>query len=384
MKKLSLLAVVFLMCVCAHAQKTHTLLSRVLEDYDENYYFYNDKGLVDSSWHHQFFDQWYTVYQLNKYDDKGNNVRTDVWQLIDREWKNVNYVEYEYDDQGRVIVRSNFNAFSGEWAQGGRLEYVYNEKGQLDSVKTFLKMMDFVLYSNEVYIYNSKDQLVAREIVANQNLFGGEPNFAPMSKSTFEYDAQGRLTKKQNYNYDASTGEEQQGGHTIYTWDENGNVTDVSNYLGGKNPVSRNVYRYDTKVLAEKTNFPLQFEDWENEWVQVIKMSSNIIVEMDEWLVPVQVDTLTYAGTWFWTYEGGNVGNRLAEEVSSLRWTLNEGILKIDGVEEGSLVQVFNAGGHILRQERYTESGINLGILPAGIYMARIDGRATVKFIYSR
>ena len=390
MKKLSSIAIAFLLCVCVcFAQKSHTLKSRYMEDYDEIYYFYNENNLVDSIYQHQFLDQWYDTYELNQYDDKGNCIRHDVWQLVKGEWKHIIYCEYEYNDKGQIITRENFNNFEGSWSQGGKMEFLYDDQDRLEKVNTYLSDFmnpgGFVLFSFEDYIYEN-DLLVSRKMEMNQNLFFGEPEFAPSSRITYEYNASGWLVAEQNYDYEANTGEEQSAGRVKYEYDAHGNMTVMDRYLGGENPVSRSIYHYDTTVLKENTVFPYQYEDEEIEWRRVIGISPNIITEMEEWQVPNEVNELMRLGSYIWSYEVDvpPAGNRFLNEKPSLRWRLSEGVLKIDGVAEGSLVQVFNVGGHLIRQERYTDNGVALGYLPQGTYIARIDGRTSVKFVYFR
>lgn len=388
MKKLSLSVVVLLLFVCfSSAQKTHTLVSRILEDYDEIYYFYNEKGLIDSVYQHQFLDTWYTTYELNKYDEKGNCVRNDLWQKFDTGWKHNLYVEYVYNDKNQITKRTNYNNFGG-FTKGGDLEYIYNDKDQLIKVNTlmddFMNPDQSVLMSTEDYTYEN-DLLVSRLLKSNPNPFGGgDTEFTPSAKSTYVYNDAKQLIEQQNYDYDANTGEERKGALIKFSYDAHGNVTVVDYYLRSQKPTSRNIYHYDTTVLKEKAIYPLQFEELENEWARVVNMSTNIITEVEEWQVPVEVDTLMCLGSYIWNYDAEPVANRVEKEVASLKWMLNDGVLRLEGAPEGCRVEIFTAEGRLLRLARYSEGGINLGNLPVGIYIARINGRAAVKFVYSR
>lgn len=391
MKKLSLAIMALLLCVCvSSAQKTHTLVSRILEDYDECYYFYNEKGLVDSVYQHQFLDEWYDTYELSQYDENGNCVRNELWQKMDTGWMHATYIEYTYNEKGLLIKRTNYNNFGG-FTKGGDLEYIYNEKDQLVKVNTlmddFMNPENSLLMSVEEYTYEN-DLLISRILETNSDPFGwggGEPEFTPSAKITYKYDSAGQMVAQQNYDYDYETGDEREGALIKFSYDGYGNVTAVSNYLRSENPSSRNIYHYDTTVLQERTIYPLQIEEEEYEWARVMKMSPNIITEVEEWQVPVEVDSLMYVGSYIWNYDvESGVGNRVEREVASLRCMLDNGVLKLDGVPEGCRVEVFTTEGRLIRQARYSERGINLGVLPTGVYIARVNGRASVKFVYSR
>lgn len=390
MKKLSLSVMALLLLVCvSFAQKTHTLVSRILDDYDEIYYFYNEKGLVDSVYQHQFLDGWYTTYELNQYDEKGNCVRNDLWQKFDTGWKHNLYVEYVYNDKNQLVKRTNYNNFGG-FSKGGDLEYIYNEKDQLIKVNTlmddFMDPEKSILMSTEEYTYEN-DLLVSRVLETNSDPFGwggGDPEFKPSAKSTYSYNDANQLIAQQNYDYEANTGEEREGALVKFSYDAHGNVTMVDYYLRSEYPSSRNVYHYDTTVLKEKAVYPLHYEEAENEWHRVATMSSNIITEVEEWQVPQEVDTLMYLGSYVWNYDAEPVANHVEKEVAPLKWMLNDGVLRLEGAPEGCRVEVFTADGRLVRHTRYSESGIALGVLPTGIYIARINGRAAVKFVYSR
>lgn len=390
MKKLSLSVVALLLFVCvSSAQKTHTLVSRILDDYDEIYYFYNEKGLVDSVYQHQFLDGWYTTYELNQYDEKGNCVRNDLWQEFDTGWKHNLYVEYVYNEKNQLVKRTNYNNFGG-FTKGGDIEYIYNEKDQLIKVNSlmddFMDPEKSILMSTEEYTYEN-DLLVSRVLEMNSDpFFGGEdPEFKPSAKSTYTYNENKQLIAQQNYDYDYNTGEEREGALTKFLYDAHGNVTMVDYYMRNEYPTSRTIYHYDTTVLKEKAVYPLHYEDAENEWHRVATMSSNIITEVEEWQVPVEVDTLMYLGSYIWNYDvKPEAGNRVEKKVASLKWMLNDGVLSLEGAPEGCRVEIFTSEGRLIRLARYSEGGINLGNLPAGIYIARINGRASVKFVYSR
>ena len=130
----------------------------------------------------------YELIDSIRYNDLGQLVRLDGYQLIDSEWKHVYYIEYTYNNRGLIVTRSNYNEMYGEFELGGIYEYFYNEQDQI--TRSELLFMNS-LYQVVDYVY--QDGLLLSETWSYSDPFSFSEVFEPAEKIYYTY-TDNRLT----------------------------------------------------------------------------------------------------------------------------------------------------------------------------------------------
>ena len=179
---------------------------------------YNEAGQIASA-----------VATVEEVDEEGNPVETVI-----------SGVEYEYDENG---VWTSFTETLQSWFGGvysTTTELGYNAEGQLVSL-TSEELVRTIAYNEAGLISEVMEgSVVVEEDEEEDDDEIVEPDgVEPLSeaeveyegKMTFEYDAEGRLVKKNYYDYDADeTMEFYWAESEVYTYDENGNCVKKESY----------------------------------------------------------------------------------------------------------------------------------------------------------
>lgn len=371
---------------CASAQEKQQLVSKIMPDWEENFYSYTPDGKIDSAYCWEVTDQIYETYEKYFYDEKGNCIRRDLFQNFDEGWRKTSYLEYSYDERNLVVQRLNYNNFgSEEFSLSGKLTYTYDEAGNLLEINTYMPSWEtegeFDLYSTELYGYEN-GRLTTRYIIETSFLTN---ELDTSGRYEYIYDESGKLIEYKVFVIDIySDGSESLSSRQTYTYDGSGNVEDITTWAGG-NPYIRQIYRYDSELLASNTFLPFNFE--EESALFAMRNSPNLILSEEYWQVPVEVDTLTLVGIYEYTYEplsSSNIAKEKTEDLRAIPFVHNQ-ILFLENIQDGTPVQIFDMKGRLLLDTRYDTGGISISGLAQGAYIARINhGRDAVKFIQAR
>lgn len=240
MKKTLLSIVCILVAVSLSAQLQHKLV-RFYDNYDLecNEFIYNQEHRLIAV--HQVVTgmDGYDCYDSISYDSNGDIVKICGWQLLDGEFKFVNYVDYTYDENHHITSRTNYNLFDSNWELGGIYVYSYDEQGHL--VHTELTMMNTVVQEID---YRYEGDLLQEEIWTDD--FGYEVS---VEKMTYYYDENNRLVNMQDSTYEDDM--YILSGSESYTYDEMGNRICRKSFDQWGNQTERHEYTYSDMLKSE-------------------------------------------------------------------------------------------------------------------------------------
>lgn len=298
----------FLGIVTAFAQKTQMLTTRIMSDWDESYYRYNEKGLIDSM-HIVLKDiGHYESYRKYTYNDQNLCTREDDYQLLNGKFTHVSYMDYTYDEQGRMLTRTNYNSYgTSTFDVGGKIVWEYNENGEIDKETTSLADYSspdgFSFYKEDRYIYKDGKKQRKESWVKPYDAVQPDQRFME-SSIDYTYDAKGQPVEEILKSYDSVTGEQTSLSRNMYKFDEAGNLIEYSQYMGtSQNPVVKYIYHYDMTMKRANSLLPFNFEDQAAPHMIAMKLSPNLIVKEEWWQMPNETDKLLHGGDYIWNYQ---------------------------------------------------------------------------------
>lgn len=258
------LVVSFLCSVPLFSQKMY--LREVTSPYENISYTYLSNGKIDQS---LSFDGEFLVKNTYLYDGKSQCIRVDCYQQReDESWLHAYYVEYTYDEQGNRATRVNYNRDlnTGEMFKNGIMTYTYDDRNLLVKELTELVREDDVTVplSQRDFTYSREGQLLFIEVIGNNNLFGGEPEWAKESREGFAYDENGNVLIDSVMIYDGRKDDYANGSKKEYLYDTHGNLIRY-NYATTTPWTLRSYdeFEYDLNKPAGDYVFP---EEWESGW----------------------------------------------------------------------------------------------------------------------
>lgn len=243
MKKTMLLAIMMVVTCAVSADELQYKLVRFSDNYNVELteFIYNTDHVMIAT--HNVLDESerYEWYDSLKYDNNGNLVRLDCWQLLNKKFKYVNYIDYTYDDQNRITSRTNYNLIQGNWELGGIYTYTYDESGH--HVLTQLEMGGAVFQEID-YIYDGNN--LQEEIWKLKSMSGTALEVS--EKISYEYDSLDRVIAMYDSTYDGSA-------YTffrrhIYSYDADGNC-EYHKAFDSTGEVERSAYTYCDKLKSE-------------------------------------------------------------------------------------------------------------------------------------
>lgn len=161
------------------------------------------------------------------YDEQGRVTRYEQWEqwysfVVDSIPSAI--FEYTYGPYGMLTrVVNSYNESNHAYYQSSKWEYFYDENGLLSRFNSYKKTS---LDTYHIYAYNDDNQLI-RE--TQYNSFG-----QITINEAFTYDSLGHLVELSSTRL----------GHVYYTYDDAGNLIQEENWLGD-GPASRSTYTYD-------------------------------------------------------------------------------------------------------------------------------------------
>lgn len=379
-------------------------------DVEDTYsiFYYNEANLMDSM-------AWSDGASIHSngygYDGNGNLVRMRNYTVTQDAFETTVtpgfLIEYDYDEEGRIIERRNYNVDylnPGQVALDGRIVYSYDEaNGNL------LKETVYVMVWNEAgtgkdeafgytveYSYDENNRLVKKSTYGNADVDGESTEINETSRVEYTYDDQGRLFETLEYVLQESGTALMLTQKSDRTYDENGNIYAIKGYQnrGGAidNPywvgASETRFTYDESVSAEGVVYPYHREaayGLSQSQLDVFSTAKNLIVKDSTWL---EFDgagwNLSDIGDY--TYSEGrptrpNTGAvESVDSADEVTMVVVGGRVYLYGVEEGAIVNIYDAAGRVVLSASYTEAGIPVERVAPGVKILK-TGSFTGKFM---
>lgn len=249
MKKLLTICFSLLMGLSVYAQNNPIMYFSKVESSDEvehKYYTYNENMQAVAS--EELFNDGMMVVDSLFYNDLGQVTRQGAYQLINGEWRNVNYIDYTYYENGLRATRKNYNNFGGQFELGGIYTYTYDENNNLIYWELYFAGG---IYQTCERSYNELNQVV-------QEL--GYQYSDNSWKIDYSYDSENRLISQFDYFWDS--GSWMFYSKTLYAYDDNSNSILIESYT--QNILTQySEFTFDETVTLDQVIFP---ENPEDEW----------------------------------------------------------------------------------------------------------------------
>lgn len=315
----------------------------------------------------------YFVIDSMHYNDKGQLVKYAGWQYFSGVPRNVYYIDYTYDERGDLVSRTNYNSFSGNFELGGVYTYTYNENHQL--LTSELTMSTGVIQRVE---RTYRDGKLLKEL-----WYGYDYEYErlyPNEVHWYGYDNLGQLAWERDSVSDDGTAWSFAGTDT-YTYDAGGNCVlfEATDYTGEVS--ERSEYRYDLGIFLTDVAMPAYPE------MERPKMYHNVnALSVESWWTLDVNHHLQYVCDYNYEYNGHAVSIRRAEGEPALTAAPNpaSGRVAIEGLaEQPQRMRLLDSAGRTVMAARVSAAAntIDVGPLPAGMYLLCVDGRQPVKLV---
>ncbi|MEE1272576.1 MAG: T9SS type A sorting domain-containing protein [Bacteroidales bacterium] len=338
-----------------------------LDSYNTDDYYLNCNYYYDSQRRlqaiYEIVPAEYELIDSVRYNEYNQMVRIDGYQLLGNTWKHVYYLEYTYNNQGLLASRSNYNNFDGVFEIGGTYEYFYNSNGQI--VSTELTMGD-MLY--QVVEYEYENGLLATETWSYaDDPFASNSTFTANERIDYSYN-EGKLSLITYNTFDGYSWEVY--GTRTYTYDENGNCTEVHAYDADENETERSIFTFDNRLL-EETLMP-----WTPEITRPETYTNKNIYRLEEYWALDANFTLQYVCDYEYNYvDIDAVGLADVEQLPlSIAPNPTESLITLSGLKEGvhQMEVIDMAGRVVMTQEIKNNAIINLSSLQKGCYIVKV------------
>lgn len=319
------------------------------------------------------FDKWVTITESKLI----NGEFKEIYHLTYHSESSISKEEYTYDEKGNMLLIEGYNLSNDDWLLSCKIEYAYDENGE------FLTKTHYEFYDNRVYntyIYDSNDELIKRietiysyGVKKYNNIYNGlnlrdkeciisyAKNGSFSSKEEYAYDGKGNVLSSINsiyknnawvYDYKNEYTYDEKGKKISETYSKFRENTWLDNY--------KHEYTYDEDGHTF-TNIYLEYEG--NEWVyknkhEYLRDSNDKIIT--ETYSKYKDNEWSYVGKGEYTYD--EYGQKIAEIYS--RYINNEWIRIneskwINGLRKELLKISFNPDDTFNTKEEYTydESG---------------------------
>lgn len=345
-----------------------------LDSYNTDDYYLNCNYYYDSQRRlqaiYEIVPAEYELIDSVRYNEYNQMVRIDGYQLLGNTWKHVYYLEYTYNNQGLLASRSNYNNFDGVFEIGGTYEYFYNSNGQI--VSTELTMGD-MLY--QVVEYEYENGLLATETWSYSNPFSSSDVFEPAERMDYSYNNDGNLILLTYNTFDGYSWEVY--GTRTYTYNEDGNCTEVHAYDADENETERSIFTFDNRLL-EETLMP-----WTPEITRPETYTNKNIYRIEEYWALDANFTLQYVCDYEYNYIDINAEVGL-EDVEANPLTLSpnptQSTIMLSGLEEGVYkMEVMDMSGRVMLTDNVANNSlINLSSLQKGCYVVRVSNNDSI------
>lgn len=268
MKKLLLTLVAVLFATTSFSQNyKHYLFSAYSDDQMETKEFYYDEDyrMIADYWQ-DLREGGMTLRDSLAYDENGNVTRLSAYQWYDDSyWLYANYIDYGYNELNQRITRDNYNNFGGTFEHGGTYNYQYDENGNMFYYEMIFG--SFGLFEKCDRTFDENNNCI-QEIGYQSDFAGG---FDYSWKIDYTYNADGFKTEMKAYYYEY--GSWSMNAHTVYTRDENNNITLQESFTQSGAVAQRFVYEYDMNILSDEVT---PYVNPEGEWPNFEKTTNAI------------------------------------------------------------------------------------------------------------
>ena len=345
-----------------------------LDSYNTDDYYLNCNYYYDSQRRlqaiYEIVPAEYELIDSIRYNEYNQMVRLDGYQLLNNEWKNVYYIEYTYNNQGLLASRANYNNFGGEFELGGIYEYFYNSNGQITTME--LTMADMLLQMVE---YEYANGLLTTETWSYaDDPFSSNSTFTANERIDYSYN-EGKLSLITYNTFDGYSWEVY--GTRTYTYNEDGNCTEVHAYDADENETERSIFTFDNRLL-EETLMP-----WTPEITRPETYTNKNIYRIEEYWALDANFTLQYVCDYEYNYIDINAEVGL-EDVEANPLTLSpnptQSTIMLSGLEEGVYkMEVMDMSGRVMLMDNITNNSlINLSSLQKGCYVVRVSNNDSI------
>lgn len=312
----------------------------------------------------------YKLIDSIRYNEQNQLVRLDGYQLLYGQWKLVYYIEYTYNNQGLIASRSNYNNFDGVFELGGIYEYFYNPQGQL--ISTDLTMADMLLQMVE---YEYTNGLLTTETWSYaDDPFSTNSTFTANERMDYTYTNDGKLSLITYNTFDGFAWSVY--GTRTYTYDENGNCTEMHAFDGNGNETERSLFTYDNRLL-EETLMP-----WTPEMTRPETFTNKNLYTLEEYWALDANFVLQYVCDYEYNYV--NIDEVGLEDIRTLPLTIapnpTDDIIILSGLGEGvHQMEIIDMAGRVMMQDEVTNSKtINVSSLQKGCYLVKVMNNTSV------
>lgn len=336
---------------------------RSSDQYEHGGYSYNDQNQLICVETIEWGE--YEVRDSLSYNDRGDLIRIDGWQLFGSNYRNVYYVEFTYDENHNQLSRTNYNNVSGSWELGGVYNYTYENGNRTLSLLT----MAGSIWQRIEYTYDNNNNL--KEEVWYSKSFFDDDTLDPSNRYVYAYNENGSLRCVTGYIWNNSDWDYD--GKTEYDYDGNGNCTEYRDFDDFDRISVRKVFHFDERLMADVLRYP---DSEQARPVDFTWKNHNIAYLENYYALDVEGD-LQYICDYIYTYIDINETALPETRANSLNLYPNPATDMIYFNVDSS-IEIFDMQGHLV----LTADGghANVQSLTPGSYIVRSSDGST-KFI---
>jgi len=341
------------------------------DELESNTFEYNEDGKVASRFHVEDWYDGFVFKDVFTYNELGQLVEDNTWQeLADfTDLKNVCRLKYTYDEQGRLKTRDNYNVFNMttfEFEHSACIVYDYDDMGR--------KLRDTYYWANDLktpfmyldYTYDADDRLARVEETQYDMYY---QDYLTLGATTYEYNSKGQLTKETYVSLDGV--QEYPVSCEVYSYIGN-DVVRHESQTGDGIANSRFEFDYDMTVPVSDVLYPESHE-------YKIESSHNFAhkrLRDKVWIADMD-DVLQYSHDMNYTYEENTanaIQNVNADNATKFVYNVENGKIHLNGE---TMVRVMDMSGKTVLSTT-SNSDIDLSSLPTGSYVVstRTMGKA--------
>lgn len=370
MKKLllSILALGMMASVSAQ-QLQHKLMSVSSSDNMESMvYTYDNMNRCIDIYTELYGSMMEKIHDSLFYDERGDMVRQEGWQLIQGAWKKVYFVEFTYNDNHQVLTRKNYNSFN-DFMLNATYTVTYNEQGQKERID--LDFFDINPFSSIRYVYNN-----GRIEMEEWSDYDFDSGTTPVTTRVYySYNNNNNAVTAREY-YDVYGASESMQSIELFTYDNNGNCIQREKQTPSGMVTERFVYKDFSNNLVADAVMPYTPENmspWGDEFQRPTLYGNTNLYTTEEWWAQNDADELVYVCDYDYMYATGVGLDEIEVEDIKLYPNPASDMVNID-MEKDAQVYIYNENGQIAMVSKTHNNTINVSMLKNGMYILGIKG----------
>lgn len=366
--------------VSAFAADSYRLVKLTSTDQEETYeYTYdNNNRCIMTLSSLRSYPEYTTIAAIYR-NDKGLQIREQLYQDMDVTWSkdttqfhNNGYITYAYNDADKIVERINYHNFAKgdtpEYTLGGVIAYAYDNDGNLVKETIYWDLAKTDLFQETRYIYENGH--LSRTEVWMADYLGNLDNDRTTELTYYD---NGLLKSRKYYTKLATTGQMGLQGESIWEYDAAGNPLTYTSYSPSGGVTEKEEYTYNELGMPcplENTIFPYNTEAAEsNEYYNSLKTLSP--KGHTSWKINQNDNTLQIYAIYEYHYEKASSGVSSISADNAFRFGIaafGQDIIRLNGVENGEEVRIFDMAGRLIMSARQNAEGINISGLAKGQY----------------